>query len=124
RIAGLARAFDDQPATPTHFIERLFYLRQVDFWIILQPNAVLIRAMNLADASFAERAQFLIQIAIVQKPVGKIEVALDRGRADFVEQLHLFPRVQFTLNTNDDAGLFSLSPRGFQPLDNGGAKLG
>ena len=66
-----------------------FDLRHVDPRVVLQPHAVLVGAVDLADAVFAERAELGVQVAAVLQGVGEVEVAADGGRADFVEQRRL-----------------------------------
>src|SRR6266571_4706429 len=63
RVLRVTRALDDQPAAPAHVVQCLFDLRQVEPLVVLKPYAVLVRAVNLADAVLAERAQFTVQIA-------------------------------------------------------------
>ncbi len=63
-------------------IEGLFDLGHVETLVVLEPDAVLIRAVDLTDTVPTEDLQFLTQVTPVLQGIGKVEVDADGRRAN------------------------------------------
>ena len=79
RLILVPRTLDHQPALPFHFVEGFFHFVQVEPGIVLEPYAVVIRAMNLDDVFPSQGLQFFTDIAPVFQRIGKIEITFYGG---------------------------------------------
>nr|GFC74887.1 hypothetical protein [Tanacetum cinerariifolium] len=124
RVCGVARALDNQPALPADVGQCLLDFLHIKPGVVLEPHAVLVGGVYLADALAAQNAQLLVQVAAFFERVREIEINLDVLGVDVFEQSHLAGSVEGGFDTHDYAGFLGHFAHYFQALHDGGAQFG
>lgn len=82
----IATAFDDEPSTPSHLVERLLDGRHVDLRILTEILSVSVTGMNLNDVLAPETFQFFTDVATGIGGHLEVEIDLDTLALNFFEQ--------------------------------------